>query len=251
MIKFFRNIRLSFLKKDKPIKYLTYAVGEIFLVVIGILIALGLNNINTAKNRRAEEINILTGLKEDFKADIADFKINLSEYSAISSSVDVILNRLETNAPYNDTLDTYFAQTVAWPFAIINKNAFDVLTSKELDLISNDTLRQEILTFHSQAYAIIKIAQEMSNRTIYFDEMIRRFDKVEPWKFDSPGEFARGKMKPNDYNALKKDMLYKSILSSMKRDADDLKNGRYFMIIEALEKTIQHIDLEIERLREL
>ena len=46
MIKFFRKIRYDLLEKNKIEKYLKYAIGEIVLVVIGILIALSINNWN-------------------------------------------------------------------------------------------------------------------------------------------------------------------------------------------------------------
>src|SRR6056297_2039526 len=66
MIKFFRKIRQNFLSEGKTAKYLTYAVGEIVLVVIGILIALSINNWNqTLKNRKAEKY-ILESLHNEF-----------------------------------------------------------------------------------------------------------------------------------------------------------------------------------------
>ncbi|NNL82601.1 MAG: hypothetical protein HKP28_04370, partial [Winogradskyella sp.] len=69
MIKFFRHIRQSMINQNKTKKYVLYAVGEIVLVVIGILIALQINNWN--ENRKLQnEINIylnqkLENLKED------------------------------------------------------------------------------------------------------------------------------------------------------------------------------------------
>ena len=56
MIKFFRKIRYDLMEKNKTGKYLKYAIGEIILVVIGILIALQINNWNEDRKRRAIEI---------------------------------------------------------------------------------------------------------------------------------------------------------------------------------------------------
>ena len=237
--------------EHKTGKYFKYAIGEIILVVIGILIALWLNNLNSSKKQRIEEVKILKGLKEDFESDIKDFHINIDEYNAISTSVDIILKTLENNETYNDSLGKYFAQTVAWPFAIINQNSFDVLKSKGLDFISNDSLRQKILDVHGLTYTNIKIWENLSNRDIYFEELIKRFNKIEPWKYDSPGKFSRGSMKPHNYAALRNDTLYKSILRTMKRDAEDLMNGRYYMVINNLEHLIIEIDKEVNRLNEI
>jgi hypothetical protein len=66
MIKFFRKIRQNLLMENKTGKYLKYAVGEIILVVIGILIALNINNWNESNKSRASEKLLLTNLKEEF-----------------------------------------------------------------------------------------------------------------------------------------------------------------------------------------
>ena len=77
MIKFFRKIRLNLISESKTGKYIKYAVGEIILVVIGILIALSINNWNEQRKQNNEEIYILNQLKVEFKAD--SIKINTLE----------------------------------------------------------------------------------------------------------------------------------------------------------------------------
>ena len=245
MIPFFRKIRRQILTQNKLSKYLIYAIGEIFLVVIGILIALWVNNLNIKNQQRVEEVNILKEIKKDFQADIRDFKIGMRLYNDISTSVDLILANLESTNGYNDSLDIYFAKTVAWPISVIHKNSLDVLKSKGLGLISNDSLRKEILYFHGTLYTSIKNWENYLNRDMYFEEMVKRFDKVEPWKFDKAGKRIRGEMKPNNYNALKTDTLYLSILRTMKRDAEFLMHGRYLNNIEKLESLIVNIDKEL------
>jgi len=69
MIKFFRKIRQKLLSENKFSKYLIYAVGEIILVVIGILIALSINNWNENKKTTANIKNLLIGLTNDLKQD--------------------------------------------------------------------------------------------------------------------------------------------------------------------------------------
>jgi hypothetical protein len=69
MIKFFRKIRHQLLTKNKFSKYLLYAIGEIVLVVIGILIALQINNWNTSKIESKNEEIYLYLLSGDLKKD--------------------------------------------------------------------------------------------------------------------------------------------------------------------------------------
>ncbi|MBD10112.1 MAG: hypothetical protein CMC68_05100, partial [Flavobacteriaceae bacterium] len=67
MIKFFRNIRRSHINEGKTSKYLKYALGEIILVVIGILIALQINNWNENRKKRQVELNYLERLIIDLR----------------------------------------------------------------------------------------------------------------------------------------------------------------------------------------
>jgi hypothetical protein len=73
MIKFFRKIRQKMLTENNFSKYLIYAIGEITLVVIGILIALSLNNWNQKKSERKSETQYIFSLIEDAKTDLASF----------------------------------------------------------------------------------------------------------------------------------------------------------------------------------
>jgi len=67
MIKFFRHIRKDLMEKNKTGKYLKYAIGEIILVVIGILIALSINTWNQQRIQNKEEQLALINLKQDFE----------------------------------------------------------------------------------------------------------------------------------------------------------------------------------------
>ena len=71
MIKFFRKIRQKLLTENKFSKYLIYAIGEIILVVIGILIALQINNWNHERLNRKQEIKILIGIRDELNDLIA------------------------------------------------------------------------------------------------------------------------------------------------------------------------------------
>lgn len=72
MIKFFRKIRKKLAAENKPMKYLRYAIGEILLVVVGILIALQINNWNENRKERLTEIKYLKNLRYDLQNDSTD-----------------------------------------------------------------------------------------------------------------------------------------------------------------------------------
>jgi len=69
MIKFFRKIRYNYMSSGKSSKYIKYAIGEIFLVVIGILIALQINTWNENRKARIQENNFLIDIQNDLDKD--------------------------------------------------------------------------------------------------------------------------------------------------------------------------------------
>ena len=90
MIKFFRKIRQKTLTENKFSKYLLYAIGEIILVVIGILIALQINNLNEAKKTRTKEISYLKNIKTDLvitNLEIEQYISNRTERAISASNV--------------------------------------------------------------------------------------------------------------------------------------------------------------------
>lgn len=96
MIKFFRKIRYDLMEKNKTGKYLLYAIGEIVLVVIGILIALQINNNNELRKQKDEETKILLGIKEDFiETRIRLINTKNNQLRVLSNS-RILINAIET-----------------------------------------------------------------------------------------------------------------------------------------------------------
>ena len=92
MIKFFRKIRYDLIEKNKTGKYLKYAIGEIILVVIGILIALQINNWNESNNQSKKELALLVNLKNDINTDILSLTRQDSMYSKIGDEAEIGMN---------------------------------------------------------------------------------------------------------------------------------------------------------------
>ena len=85
MLKIFRKLRQKLLSQNKYSKYLLYALGEILLVVIGILIALQVNNWNQKRLNKIEEINILANINTEFKINLDKFK---NTYDGAKKAID-------------------------------------------------------------------------------------------------------------------------------------------------------------------
>ena len=81
MIKFFRKFRQNLLSEGKTGKYLKYAIGEIILVVIGILIALQINNWNEDRKSEAKKQDYYVQLLDDLNNDIVSVQNTIKEFS--------------------------------------------------------------------------------------------------------------------------------------------------------------------------
>ena len=103
MIKFFRKIRYDLLGNNKTGKYFKYAIGEIVLVVIGILIALSINNWNQKRIVKNQVNEYLTSIVADLNSDIVEYEQNIKEFErGLENNSRLLINddykKLETDS---------------------------------------------------------------------------------------------------------------------------------------------------------
>lgn len=147
MLKFFRKIRQNLLSEGKTGNYLKYAIGEIVLVVIGILIALQINNWNTNKTLSHEELKILTSLTEEFSQNLENFDIAYKKHIIRKKSIELIMSPGIEKAPL-DSL-ALWVRNVGLNFTFNPYQGIynSVINSGKIELISNDSLKQRISRF--------------------------------------------------------------------------------------------------------
>lgn len=153
MIKFFRQFRLKFLSEQRFSKYLLYAIGEIALVVIGILIALGVNNWNEDKKNRVIEKEYLARIHNDLVLDTTQFRKIIKENLELREEIKDLLVTLydgidsieqvqRIGATYDKALDQVFSP---------NDNTYKgMVSSGTLGLVQNLDLKEEIVNLYSE-----------------------------------------------------------------------------------------------------
>lgn len=119
MIKFFRRIRQRLVSENKFSKYLLYAIGEIILVVIGILIALQINTWNDFRKKNNLKANYIESLKRDLSADVIYFKTQIIADSIDLAKMFSFSKRLSNSLTTKDTL-IQIARFEFLPFTDIN-----------------------------------------------------------------------------------------------------------------------------------
>ena len=186
MIKFFRKIRQRLLSENKLSKYLLYAFGEIILVVIGILIALQINNWNEERKNANLEKDYLISISADLE--------NLT-FNAQTIYVDQFDEKIENllfakkyiEEPFAIVDTLQFINTVSKGaasfsgFYLVDDEAYQELVSTgNLRLISNDSLRKDL----SEFYTDMKVQAELSKR--YNTEYGNYINSIRPFDNDNP-----------------------------------------------------------------
>lgn len=159
MIKFFRKIRQKLLAENKISQYLLYAIGEIVLVVIGILIAIQVNNYYEKKKEREKEQSFLREINLDFKSNKVQLD-SILEYNKVSLHAAIRLQEIlkqfdpknpivsEENRQVADSIGYY--NRLAWrniSFNPKNGTVEALLSSSSFDLISDDSLRRNLISW--------------------------------------------------------------------------------------------------------
>ncbi len=152
MLTFFRRTRLKHAGDNKPMKYLRYAVGEIVLVVIGILIALQINNWNDGLKQRNLEVKILKEILSNLKLDLVEIKQDISIMDSVNLAGHDILQFMKKEAIPSELFYYDVSKLRVNPHFDPNKSGYSLLVSKGVEIIENDSLRGAISVLYESTY---------------------------------------------------------------------------------------------------
>lgn len=234
MIKFFRSIRQSLLAQGRITRYLTYAVGEVVLVVIGIFLALQLNNWNAERKRSEQELALLVEMRENLLRDLEDCRDNIISQKRYGRAQEVVLKHLEDRTPFHDPLRVHYGNLMGSTMLTMNTPAYDNLKSIGFDLIRNDSLRGAITRLYSERYrfvAMLEIEQDFHLQKVDMGPQL--YEKV---VMDTMWKSAY----PIDPDALMNDNKFKGILRMNKFNKDFM-----VMIYEGVEQQVQELIAQI------
>ena len=172
MIKLFRKVRQSLLEENKLKKYFKYAVGEIILVVIGILIALQLNNYNSHLKQLELEQEALKNLKIDFDFNRTELQRCIDALKKNREDCIVILQHTGERFTDEFKIDIYLpAATSSELFQPQNGSLMDLMNSGRLGVIRNTQLRNRLSTW----LPLLDRLRERENLSVEFDNNIIRY----------------------------------------------------------------------------
>jgi hypothetical protein len=236
MIKFFRKIRQNLIIENKTSKYFKYAIGEIILVVIGILIALQLNNWNTDRISRLEELKLLKEMHHNLESDLEDCIWNINKNKDLHKSNLAVLHHLEERIPFQDSLKLHYGNILGTTTQRRNMSAYDHLKSKGIDLISNDSLRRDITALYSERYYYIEKMELEYDNPIQLNQVLPQIN--EKLVVDNISKSGY----PIDVEILQNDNAFKGVLRTN-------VYVRWFMMhrYQSLQKDIENLIYKIEK----
>lgn len=151
MIKFFRQIRYKLMEQNKISRYLKYAMGEIILVVFGILIALTINNWNERRQTRQAELNYAASIKNDLKSDQENIQYIVKEIEKRAQAYVDLMEQLKYFDTIRDSKPLFLLMrnNFGFPDYRASDNTVETLTnSGNIEIISSKPIRDAIQDYY-------------------------------------------------------------------------------------------------------
>jgi len=262
MIKFFRHIRLRLItkassdkvrqrmiKENRCFRYFLYAIGEITLVVIGILIALQVSDWNEQRKYLKQEVKILNQLNADLKAN----EIEIDGLNDIQKTrmwmCDSILVYLNDKRPFDDSLKRYFEKINTDGLFNCSNTTYKYIQSQGVNFLSNDTLRGKVTRMYERDFQNVFTREEMTWRIIH-ESLRPAYDRL----FKSTLAVYQAEdyylvNTPKDMGILYKDEAFKNAVVRLR--AAVVVRVRYISeTLIDLNQLIEEINVETKRLSE-
>jgi len=249
MIKFFRKIRKTLADDNKPLKYFRYAIGEIVLVVVGILIALSINNWNEERKSSKLEIKILKELNNDLKTNLAEVDETFNTTNNRQLSTVLIFDYFKNKYPVDDSLKQAFEIINMDGLFNVANTAYKFIENQGVNTLSNDSIRIRITEMYERLLKNIQ-TREANNWEIVNEELLPLMNQhfVSSPTIDSSISFSVEAInKPKDIESLREDAEFRNVLLR-------LQNWLLLRLkwqketLASLEQLILDVQIEIDKL---
>ncbi len=244
MIKFFRKIRQQLLTENKFSKYILYAIGEILLVVIGILIALQINNWNEGEKEKKLEDESLRKISLNIEDDILKYNEIIIAQDGYRNGIDSFLQIVRNPFQYKTTdLDKYYSQLWRFERFTPNKGALNnLISSGKINIIQNDELLNTILNYY----------KTIDEQTASVDEAISTYSRNQIGPYFMSFDFMNSEILTSEYRKRKtlleyhKDPVIENLISA-RLLMMNIQKAYYDNQIESGSKLVNQINEELKK----
>lgn len=254
MLNFFRKIRQKLLQQNKIGSYLKYAIGEILLVVIGILIAVSINDWNSENKKKASQSEYLAALKSEFEGNSEKLKQvrlinqnNIQSARALSQLMGASLDTVSGEKLRSLAIGTIASEVQYRPSIGVIE---EIISSGKLDLFESDSLRY-LLTGWSSELTKVQFQEKeevIRFRDVVIDEMMKTISlKNATYEYQNNiFNFSRSKLNVNDFDLLNSLYLENNLVGFI--SASEFLEARYRDLEQEISIIIRHIKSEQNQL---
>lgn len=249
-MQFLRKIRQHLLAEGRASKYMLYAVGEILLVVIGILIALQVDNWNEERKLKAMQHEVLS----DLRADLIESREELEKGLALNRhTVDqyrIIMDAVVRDEPSSAKIDSAARYLPNWHSPFFTSTTYENIKNNEINIIDNDQLRKQISNLYEQQFVFLQEDYDKVEWSIQNSIKIQIINRY-LW-FKDEGHVTLQMIKPGvnpvDFESMKSDPEFIHLVSLLILTR---KGGihQYEEVIRLINDVVNSIDVELARIR--
>ena len=228
---------MSLIDSGSAGRYLLYAIGEILLVMIGILLALQVNNWNEWRKDRVKEYKVLEQLSKTLDANSDHIAIALNRISDAKQATDSVLSIIEKNRPYQESFNELFHPTrVVWGVNLTT-SGYEELKNAGFDIVQSDSLKEVLINLFDSEYPNTEKIVDIPLYSGRFEDYM--YDNFKHLR-------ERNEMRPLNYNRLINDHYYFEQLVQI----SGLRTWKLQVLRETLEENQRVLQLIKDKLGE-
>jgi hypothetical protein len=143
------------LRQGRYSRYILYGLGEVFLIFIGITLAVALENSAEQRREAALTAGLLSGVAQDLEANIIDLRRNLSSDSLYIASIDRVVAHLESSEEWNDSIGSVLRTALRWSSPYLSTAGYQGLKQAGLHRVPDADVRRRIINLFENSYGLL------------------------------------------------------------------------------------------------
>jgi hypothetical protein len=205
-----KKARSDGLRGGRYSRYILYGVGEVFLIFVGITLAVGFENSAEDRREAALTSGLLTGVAQDLEANIIDLGGNLAADSVYIASIDRVLAHLDSTEEWNDSVGSELSTALHWSSPFLSTAGYEGLKQAGLHRLPDADVRRRIIHLFESSYGFL-IGDVDRAMWTYAEAVTMPLVHTELVRSDS-GESAGGRFRPKNLTATRERGDLRSVL---------------------------------------
>ncbi len=187
----FKAPRAESIRTHRVVRYLTYAVGEVLLIFIGITLAVAFGNMNEQRRTDDLERQLLEAIVRNLEANVEELDRNIDDDEGSISALEPVLENLISENPWDDSLSASLDRSQDWSSPYFATSGYESLKQLGLHLVSDAPLRDELVYLFETTYAIL-LGDHDNGHWAFFEAVMLPIQNRALEQFDPEGPALRG-----------------------------------------------------------